>query len=233
MKYEVRQDTGYGLIPKSIMRDNGLSISAKAIYSYLASFAGNTGQAFPSVSLIIGELGISKDTFYKYMDELKEKGAIKISKERSSGKFQRNIYHLNNKLNPPCPKSSDTVSSDTVSSYTVEQDTISNSIKSNSIKSNSCSSVKEIDGDFKELIQAFEQNGFGTISTYTTDHLVKLTDEYTSTWVLDAIKLAVERNARNLRYVEGILKSWQSKGKDDGTSNSNKKITNSWKVDAT
>lgn len=89
------------------------------------------------------------------------------------------------------------------------------------------------DSNFKELVQAFEQNGFGTISSYVTEALVDLSDEYTSSWVLDAIKLAVDRNARNLKYVEGILKSWQAKGKDDSTSRFKEKSTNSWKVDAT
>lgn len=92
---------------------------------------------------------------------------------------------------------------------------------------------KESDSDdsFKKLVQAFEQNGFGTLSDMVRDNLAQLSDEYTSQWVLDAIKIAVERNARNLRYVEGILKSWQANGKDDGIKKNENK--NKWKVDAT
>ena len=32
---------GYGLIPKKISRDKDLTMEAKAIYGYLASFAGS------------------------------------------------------------------------------------------------------------------------------------------------------------------------------------------------
>ena len=133
MSIEIVHDTGYGLIPKSIMRNKDISIQAKAIYSYLASFAGTTGKAFPSVNLMLGELGISKDTFYKYRNELEELGVITIVKERTEGQFTKNVYHLHNTRKPPCPKSSDTVNSDTVSSDTINNNLINNSIKSNSI----------------------------------------------------------------------------------------------------
>ena len=155
MKTEIRQDTGYGLIPKKIMRDKSLSLQAKAIYSYLASFAGNTGKAFPSVSLIRTELGISKDTFYKYMEELKRKGAIKVVQDRSDGKFGKNIYYLNNEVKMSRPKTSDTVKQDTSNwdaknSDTESWDNISKSIKNNNsinnkdYKQHTSETIKEV-----------------------------------------------------------------------------------------
>lgn len=229
MQLEITQDTGYGLIPKRIMRDKNLSIQSKAIYSYLASFAGNTGQAFPSVSLMLGELDISRDTFYKYRNELEEVGAITIKKERSVGKFERNIYLLHNSINPPCPKSSDTVKSTTVSSTTVSSDTISNSFKSNSIKSNTTTRR----GSFKEIVNLFQNNGFGLINGNTSQTLTELSEEYTDQWVLDALNICIDNNKRNLSYARAILKRWHAEGKDDGISNSKEPSTNRWAVDAT
>ena len=49
---------GYGTVPKLVMQDLNLSIEAKAIYSYLCSFAGAGKTAFPSVELIKSDLGI-------------------------------------------------------------------------------------------------------------------------------------------------------------------------------
>jgi len=155
LKTEVKQDTGYGLIPRQIMRDQELSIQSKAIYAYLASFAGNTGKAFPSVSLMLRELGVSKDTFYKYMGELERKGAIAITKEREQGRFSKNIYHLNSSTKSPCPKSSDTVLSDTVLSDTVNQDTNSNNLNSNNVNSNKENTASKKPKEKKELYLDF------------------------------------------------------------------------------
>lgn len=158
MKTQIKHDFGYGIIPKSIMRSK-LSIQAKSIYSYLASFAGNTGKSFPSVKLICSEMGISKDTFYKYIKELKEYGVVTVIQERNEkGVFTRSIYYLSEspinvdevdesieieeeideiELCEPCPKSPCTVTPCPKSPYTVNKDTISNSIsKSNSSNNN-------------------------------------------------------------------------------------------------
>ena len=131
---EVIQDTGYGLIPRRVMRDEHLSTTAKCIYCYLASFAGNTGRSFPSTSLMAKELNISNDTLFKYLKELKTKNVITVEKEKSlDSKFTKNIYYLHNKVGEeiPYPKSSDTTSSDTRN-----QDTNSNNLNSNNLNSN-------------------------------------------------------------------------------------------------
>lgn len=85
---------GYGIIPKSIMRDKTLSIESKAIYAYLASFAGAGSESFPSVELIIVELNISENRYYKYRQELIEKGYIKIHANRKGNRRTHNVYEL-------------------------------------------------------------------------------------------------------------------------------------------
>ena len=69
---------GYGNVYKEVMKKNNLSIEAKAIYSYLSSYAGSNDIAFPSVSLICHELNISENRFRKYKDELINNGIISI-----------------------------------------------------------------------------------------------------------------------------------------------------------
>ena len=66
--------TGFGMLPKAVMQSPNLKIESKAIFAYLTTFAGNGDTAFPGRELICKDLGISKDRFYKYMNELKEKG---------------------------------------------------------------------------------------------------------------------------------------------------------------
>ncbi|MBC2077646.1 DnaD domain protein [Listeria booriae] len=92
---------GYGMIAKTVMRDKELSIEAKSIYSYLASFAGAGSTAFPTVELIIGELNISRDRFYKHRKQLVEKGYIKIIQSKGEkGLQKKNVYEIVNNPEP-------------------------------------------------------------------------------------------------------------------------------------
>lgn len=75
---------GYGIIPKSIMKDKAISIEAKAIYSYLCSYAGSGNTAFPSVSLMCSDLGIGENRFYKHRKQLVDKKYITIGKEKQN-----------------------------------------------------------------------------------------------------------------------------------------------------
>ena len=137
-EFKVYNDTGYGLVPRSVMRNPELSFQAKAIYSYLASFAGNTGRAFPSTSLMSKELDMSRDTLFKYLKELKEKKVITVERERTDkGTFDRNIYYLHNEVKKaPSPNLPDTVKPDMDKPDTVNYDTNSNNLNSNNLNSN-------------------------------------------------------------------------------------------------
>ena len=121
-------ENGYGLIAKSIMKDNNISIGAKGLYSYLCSYAGNLNKSFPGRDLITYELNISKDTFTKYRNELVQYGYLTMTQVKENGKFKHNLYNIEI---TPCPKSSDTTLSDTESSDTRNKDTINNNLISN------------------------------------------------------------------------------------------------------
>lgn len=199
---EIVQDIGYGFIPRSIMRNKNLSLQAKAIYSYLASFAGNTGKAFPSVSLMLSELKLSKDTYYKYIDELKESGAIQVKQERSNGVFGRNIYYLNNEVKSPCPNSSDTGTSDTVSSDTKNWDSNSNNLNSNNLNSNK----KEIDAHFEKVWSLYpSKKGKGTISNTKKKEIYKLGEEFERciSRYVNYVKAERKKGFQELKYQNG------------------------------
>jgi hypothetical protein len=104
---------GFGIIPKIVMQDTRLSVTAKAIYAYFCSFAGAGSQAFPGVKKICIDLGITNDTFLKHRKQLEQHGYIIVKNVRDGGKFSRNIYVITEKPEntefPPCPKKPDTV----------------------------------------------------------------------------------------------------------------------------
>ncbi|MCF7600838.1 MULTISPECIES: conserved phage C-terminal domain-containing protein [Staphylococcus] len=116
------------------MKDTNLDIEAKALYSYLSSYAGSNETAFPSVSLICHELKISEKRFQKYRKQLEDNGYLFVDRERTDNGFSKNIYTINH----------NSVSSHFVPVQNLPErnlpvenvGTKNNSIKNNSIKNN-------------------------------------------------------------------------------------------------
>lgn len=85
----------HGAVSRKVMRDTSLPCEAKAIYSYLCSFAGDGTCAFPGVDTMIEELGMSRARFYKYRKSLVAAGYLEIAKGRRDGsKWEHNVYTL-------------------------------------------------------------------------------------------------------------------------------------------
>lgn len=61
----------------------------------------------------------------------------------------------------------------------------------------------------------YEQN-IGMLSPMIAEELKDAEQTYPAAWIEEAFRIAVERNARNWRYVRGILERWATQGKDDG-----------------
>lgn len=92
LKFEGIMADGFGMAPRIVMRDQRLSIEAKAIYSYFQSFAGSSTTAFPSREIILRELNISKSRYYKYLNQLIECDYIRVTREETNGFKGRNVY---------------------------------------------------------------------------------------------------------------------------------------------
>lgn len=60
----------------------------------------------------------------------------------------------------------------------------------------------------------FEEN-YQKITDRITSRLNDLIDTYTEPWVVDALNEGIDHNARNLKYVETILKNWQNNGRNN------------------
>lgn len=85
---------GYGLIPKAVMRDPDLSITAKAIYAYFAAMSGSGNSTFPSMKTILEHLHFNKDTYFKHREQLTAQGYVLVQNERCGGEFTVNTYTL-------------------------------------------------------------------------------------------------------------------------------------------
>lgn len=94
-KSYIRSKQKYGIISQNIMRNPFITPTAKALYSYLASFAGSENTAFPGRDLICHDMGFNKDTFTKYMWELECWEIVQKEKFRGQGgQFDNNVYIL-------------------------------------------------------------------------------------------------------------------------------------------
>lgn len=72
--------------------------------------------------------------------------------------------------------------------------------------------VDKLENDISIIANAFEQNGFGTLSQTVKEMLVELLKDYSTEWIIEAFKIAVKANKRKLNYVEGILQNWRTQG---------------------
>ena len=66
------------------------------------------------------------------------------------------------------------------------------------------------------------ENEIGMLTPMIADVLADALSEYPEDWFAPAIRIAVERNVRNWRYIEAVLKRWkiegfQSKGRGNGS----------------
>ena len=89
---------GFGMMPKWIMTNKFLPFASKTILAYFVSYAGAGMTAFPSRGRVLSDLGISGNTYDKYMKPLKESGIITVRQINAGGKgngFGHNLYTLN------------------------------------------------------------------------------------------------------------------------------------------
>ena len=62
------------------------------------------------------------------------------------------------------------------------------------------------------IFRLYEEN-IGPITPLLSESLAEAEDTYPKDWIEDAIRIAVEKNKRNWRYISAILNSWQEKGR--------------------
>ena len=216
--------SGYGLIPKVITRDKELTMEAKAIYAYLASFAGSCGHCYPSKELMLSELGTTERRFNKNMNLLKEHGYVKVHKRRKGNRNDSNLYELLMDLRDieKIKNEFDTSQFDSGQFDSGQFDSghfdsgqidppNNNSINTNSINTNNINKYinKEnlSNNKLKEFSRLYEQN-IGFINGLTAEYLIELSETIEVSLFRKAIEIATDRNKCSLGYIKTIIKNW-------------------------
>lgn len=71
-------------------------------------------------------------------------------------------------------------------------------------------------GAWPDVFRLYEEN-IGVITPMAAERLKDMEAEYPAEWIAEAFGQAVVSNARNLRYVEAVLRRWRDDGRGDGT----------------
>ncbi|MEM9953536.1 MAG: DnaD domain protein [Chloroflexota bacterium] len=64
------------------------------------------------------------------------------------------------------------------------------------------------------VFSLYEEN-IGVLTPIIADHLKEAEDDFSYEWIVDAITLAIENNARSWRYIRAILDRWQQEGRTE------------------
>jgi DnaD/phage-associated family protein len=64
------------------------------------------------------------------------------------------------------------------------------------------------------LFRLYEQN-IGPLTPMIAETLRDAEETYPSSWIEEALRIAVENNVRKWRYVEAILEDWRTRGRDE------------------
>ncbi len=66
----------YGIVTAEVMRDPDLSVTSKAVYALICTFANKEKQCFPSIVTLGELLSVNRRTIERSIKELKEKQYI-------------------------------------------------------------------------------------------------------------------------------------------------------------
>jgi DnaD/phage-associated family protein len=64
------------------------------------------------------------------------------------------------------------------------------------------------------IYRLYEEN-IGALTPLIADELKDMEGEFPVIWIKDAIRIAVQNEARNLRYVRAVLERWRKEGRSD------------------
>lgn len=222
---------GYGIAPQLVMIDRRLSIGAKALFCYISSIAGSAPNpefgapaSWPSRERICADLGIGKDTFTKYLRELRDAGYIRVEQKRAEGeKFSNNVYVICEIIDSPpplppdepCPKKPDTDEPYPKKPDTEKPDTTNNRSLTSNIEQTKTRQDKT--SPSRRVLRQFELFMGRNPSPTERRTLARLEAEFGTDWVETAFtEYWVQKDKRPitspLAYIEGVLRNWRIEG---------------------
>ena len=136
-----KKEGAFGVVYQDIMRSE-LQPESKALYAYLASFAGNENTCYPTISRICNEMHMGKSRVNKYMKELQKFGVIKKQRKRNGNLLGNTVYTLTHDISISEQSKNEknncfrTIENRTIENRTIENRTVENEYTNNNIFNN-------------------------------------------------------------------------------------------------
>lgn len=156
---------GYGMIPRAVMYDSRLSITAKVLYAYLASFSGAGKVAFPAKSYIQRHLGIGDKTYRTHMKALTAANYVTVIQRHVDGRLGSNDYYLNDKPDEAAALTPETARRTKVVTVSSQRGKISDTVQRGKKQDTDMQEAELQDAAYREVnINSFPKNSSPIIS---------------------------------------------------------------------
>lgn len=197
-------------IPKEIWLNKDLSVMEKIFLVEIDSLDNEDG-CFASNKYFADFFDISKGRCSQIIKGLHEKNLIQIDYLYEGKEVKRRTIKVVNKFNRVVSKLNTPIKN-TKDPY------LENAKENNTVFNNThINNTEEKDDDkyvneVRNVINFYEQNGFGQSSPYFFESVQKWMEEgFESQVIIKALKIAVESNRRDIKYLNGIFKNWRAR----------------------
>lgn len=179
-----------------------------AIWRYTYGFSRKSHEF--SLTFLSNATGVHKQRVKSDLDKLIENKIINVVSESTFTKSRELSFNKNydewiglqsTKKNTVSESADSTVSESDYTTVSESADQERN-IKENNKENNNSNPVSEI-------ISFWDSNGFGFNNINAKSELLEyLDDGYSKDMLIEAMKIACERNARHIRFIRGVFRTW-------------------------
>lgn len=191
----------FALDLNDLTTDEGKTVSAstcKFVLLSLADHANGDGEnAYPSVTLLEKKTSLSRQTVISALNALRKAGYISqegISR-RGTNNYSIALDALVNTVDH------------------VESTQLTSTSQHSLLKpsSNHPSNLIVVGAQEKNIFQLYEEN-IGPLTPMIREMLIEAESEYQFNWIEEALKIAIQANARNWRFINAVLRNWKVNG---------------------
>lgn len=181
----------YAIIPANVRYDNKLSGNEKVMYSEITALTSKSGECWASNSYFAKLYNVTPQAVSIWIGNLQKNNYITIDYEYTGKQISKRIMRINEISNI-----FKGVSSTTLGGY-------QKNFKENNTSNNNTS--------INKIIREYE-NEIGLITPFQLEIIQSYLDDISDEMIIEAIHIASMRNAKNLSYVEAVIKQWINAG---------------------
>jgi DnaD/phage-associated family protein len=204
-------------IPAEIWLDEKLTVTEKVLYAEIDSFCSKGRECFCSNAHFAKVLQVSERQVRRLLCSLEEKGFIGrrvVYKEGSKEVDKRYLKAVPPKPFDTTPMDINVPTPTDMGVRTPGEENVPTPGGENVLDTNPyiTKDDNDDDKDWLETLKFYQNEINPAMGGWELERLGDLYDSFGSKWVVDAMKEAIERNARSLKYITAVLEQWQRDG---------------------